>query len=372
MTTGTRRRIVAAMSGGVDSSVAAALLARGPDEVIGVTLCLRPPESTAPARACCGTDDLSMARRVADRLGIPHYVVDARSEFEALVLRPGWEEYDSGRTPNPCVLCNQQLKFGLLLSHARVLGADAIATGHYARIEPEGEGGRPVLRRACDRRKDQSYFLFALSPEQLRAARTPIGGMTKVEVRALAAELGLPNAERPGSRDACLAARDGSFAEALRELFGGTAREGPIVDASGRVVGRHRGCHRFTVGQRHGLRVGLGGPAYVVEIRPERGEVVVGSWDELVCRGLIASRVRWLVEPPAGEIGVQAQTRYRQPVVESRVRPLEGDRVEVLFAKDAAGVAPGQAVVFYDDDRVLGGGWIDGRLGPRTTGSGET
>jgi tRNA-specific 2-thiouridylase len=342
--------------------------ARGPDEGIGVTLCLRPPESLAPARACCGTDDLSMAQRVADKLGIAHYQIDARDEFEAAVLRPAWDDYGGGRTPNPCVLCNQKMKFGRLLAHALALGADAVATGHHARIEPDGEGGRPVLRRGRDRRKDQSYFLFALSVEQLRAARTPIGGMTKDEVRAFAAELGLPNAARPGSRDACLASRDGSFAEALRELFGGTTAPGKIVDAAGREVGAHRGCHRFTVGQRHGLRVALGGPAYVVEIRPERSEIVVGTWDELVCTGLTAVGVRWLVEPPAGPLRVAAQTRYRQPTVEAEVLPGEGERCVVRFDKPAAGVAPGQAVVFYEGERVLGGGWIErverGAAGP--------
>ncbi|MBI5490068.1 MAG: tRNA 2-thiouridine(34) synthase MnmA [Deltaproteobacteria bacterium] len=357
-----RRRIVVAMSGGVDSSVAAAMLARGPDEVIGVTLCLRPPECTAPARSCCGTDDLAMARRVADRLGIPHYLIDARDEFEARVLQPAWTAYAAGRTPNPCVLCNQQLKFGRLLAQARTLGAEAVATGHHARIDPAGEGRRPVLRRGHDRRKDQSYFLFALTPEQLRAARTPIGGMTKDEVRARAAELGLPNAARPGSRDACLAARDGSFAEALRELFGGPQRPGRIVDVEGRVLGEHRGCHRFTVGQRHRLGVALGRRAYVVELRPERDEVVVGGFADLECDGVVASGVRWLVEPPRGPLRVLAQTRYRMPVVEAEVRPADGEGAEVLFERRAAGVAPGQAVVFYEGDRVLGGGWIERRI----------
>mgnify|MGYP001599781008 CR=1 FL=1 len=350
------------MSGGVDSSVAAARLAGGPDEVIGVTLCLRPPECTAPARSCCGTDDLEMARRVADRLGISHYLIDARDEFEAKVLRPAWDDYAAGRTPNPCVLCNQELKFGRLLAQARALGADEVATGHHARIDPEGEGGRPVLRRGHDRRKDQSYFLFALREDQLRAARTPIGGMTKDEVRARAAELGLPNAERPGSRDACLKSIDGSFAEALRELFGGPSRPGRIVDREGRELGRHRGCHRFTVGQRHRIGVALGRRAYVVEIRPERDEVVVGGFEDLECDGLTAVGVRWLVEPPAGPLHVVVQTRYHMPVVEAEVRPTAGQGAEVIFARRAAGVAPGQAVVFYDGDRVLGGGWIERRV----------
>ena len=241
--TAARRRVVVAMSGGVDSSVAAALLARGSDEVLGVTLCLRPPESTAPSRACCGVDDLAMARAVADRIGIPHYVVDARAEFERLVLRPAWEDYDGGRTPNPCVRCNERIKLGLLLAHARSLGADAVATGHHARVEvPGGDAAddRPVLRRGRDRRRDQSYFLFAVGAEELRRTRTPIGAMTKDEVRAFAAGMGLPNAERPGSRDACLAAQDGSFAEALRRLFDGVARPGRVVGHQLRPLNRRR------------------------------------------------------------------------------------------------------------------------------------
>jgi tRNA-specific 2-thiouridylase len=342
------------------------MLAGGPGEVIGVTLCLRPAESTAPSRSCCGVDDLAMARAVADRLGIRHYVIDGRAEFEKLVLRPAWEEYARGRTPNPCVACNQRLKFGLLAAHAASIGAAAVATGHYARLETDGRG-EPVLRRGADRRKDQSYFLFALGREQLRLARTPLGGMTKREVRERAAALGLPNADRPGSRDACLAAADGSFAEALRLLGGGEARPGRVVDSRGNVLGFHEGIHRFTVGQRHGLRLARGRPTYVLAIDASSGDVTVGSWEELLATGLVASGVRWLIDPPVAPVRLRVQTRYRQPEVDALVSPRGDDAVDVRLDRPAAGIAPGQAAVFYDGDRVVGGGWIDELIrGPRS------
>lgn len=353
--TAARRRIAVAMSGGVDSSVAAARLLEQGVEVVGITLRLRPDGPSLPGR---GATDVEAARAAAERLGIPHHVFDARDEFDRLVLRPAWEEYDRGRTPNPCVRCNRTVKFGVLWSHAAALGAEALATGHYARLERDADG-RFVLRRGRDRRKDQSYFLAGLSDEQFARTILPLGDLSKDEVRARARALGLPNADRPGSRDACFGTIDGSFAEALRERFGAGARPGRIVDRAGREWGRHRGLHRFTVGQRQGLGIARGARAYVLAIEPASGDVVVGTWDELLCEGVEATLIRWHERPAVRPARFEAQTRYRQPVVAAEVFEDGDGRLEVRFAERVAGVAPGQALVFYDGDRVVGCAWID-------------
>jgi tRNA-specific 2-thiouridylase len=348
-------RVAVALSGGVDSSLAAARLVRDGAAAFGITLRLRPDGPALPGR---GETDVESARAAAARLGIPHHVVDARHDFDRHVLQPAWAEYDRGRTPNPCALCNRALKFGVLWEHAQALGAERLATGHYARLEP-GVDGRPVLCRGRDRRKDQSYFLFGLSDEQLARTILPLGGLTKDEVREQARALGLPNADRPGSRDACFGTLDGSFAEALRERFHGAPRGGRLVDRRGAELGRHHGLHRFTVGQRQGLRLARGERLYVLALDGASGDVVVGTWDELLCDGVEASLVRWHARPTAWPAHLQAQTRYRQPVVAAEVRELAPDRLAVRFAERVAGVAPGQAVVLYDGERVVGGAWID-------------
>ncbi|MBN1772249.1 MAG: tRNA 2-thiouridine(34) synthase MnmA [Deltaproteobacteria bacterium] len=353
--TGPGPRVAVAMSGGVDSSLAAALLVRTGVEAFGITLRLRPDGPALPGR---GDTDVEAAGAAAGRLGIPHHVVDAREAFDRHVLRPAWEEYDRGRTPNPCVLCNREVKFGVLWEHARRLGAERLATGHYARIERAADG-RPVLRRGRDRRKDQSYFLSGLSDEQLARIVLPLGDLTKDEARARARELGLPNADRPGSRDACFGTLDGSFAEALRARFGGAARGGRVVDRSGAELGRHDGLHRFTVGQRQGLGIARGARAYVLALDGASGDVVIGTWDELLCGGVEATLVRWHEPPAAWPARLEAQTRYRQPVVAAEVTGAGGGRLDVRFGERVAGVAPGQAIVFYDGERVVGGGWID-------------
>jgi len=353
--TGAGRRIAVGLSGGVDSSVAAARLREAGAEVVGITLRLRPDGPFLPGR---GATDVEAARAAAERLGIPHHVVDARDEFDRCVLRPAWEEYERGRTPNPCLHCNRRLKFDVLWRAAAAHGAEALATGHYARLE-RSAGGRIALRRGRDRRKDQSYFLAGLSDEQLARAVLPLGELTKDEVRARARELGLPNAERPGSRDACFGTLGGSFAEALRVRFGGVARPGRLLDAAGNELGRHAGLHRLTVGQRQGLGLARGARAYVLALDAATGDVTVGTWNELLCDGVDATLVRWHERPTTWPARFEAQTRYRQPVVAAEATEADGGRLAVRFAERVAGVAPGQAIVFYEGDRVAGCAWID-------------
>jgi tRNA-specific 2-thiouridylase len=353
-------RVVVAMSGGVDSSVAAGLLQQQGHEVIGMTLRLFDCEGGQNERSCCGLVGVAEARAAAGTLGIPHYVVDGQALFESQVLKHSWNEYAAGRTPNPCVTCNEWLKFGLLFDYARRLDAERIATGHHARIDHAAADG-PRLLRGRDENKDQSYFLFSLTVEQLAMSLLPVGQLTKAEVREFANALALPNAQRLESQDACIAQR-GDLAEALRLRFGGRARPGEIIDLSGRVLGEHQGVHHFTIGQRKGLGVALGQRTYVVSIDAERARVVVADDPaSLAARGLRAINIRWLVDPRTlgDEFEGQIKIRYRTPSATGRVRWLvQSGEAEVYYATPQRAVTPGQAVVFYHGDRVLGGGWI--------------
>ena len=347
-------RVVVAMSGGVDSSVTAALLAEEGYDVVGITLQLYDHgEATSRKGACCAGQDIHDARRVADRLGIPHYVLDYESRFRREVMADFAASYQAGETPIPCVRCNQRVKFRDLLENARELGAVALATGHYARIQ-QGAAGRE-LHKAADGDRDQSYFLFATTPAQLDFLMFPLGGKTKPEIRALAAEFDLPVAEKPDSQDICFVPQ-GRYARVVERLQPGAAEPGEIVDLEGRVLGHHEGVIHYTVGQRRGLGIAGAEPLYVVRLEASRRRVVVGPKAALGCTGALLREVNWLDgEEPASEgLPVAVKLRSASPAVPALLLP----GGEVRFAAPEAAVAPGQACVFYRDSRVLGGGFI--------------
>jgi tRNA-specific 2-thiouridylase len=355
-------RTLAAMSGGVDSSVAAALAVRrqGREAVSGVTLCLGDAatgESGAPR--CCTPEDMRDARRVADRLGIAHSVISEEEAFRREVLGPFVEEYRRGRTPSPCVRCNTFLKFGTLLERARALGAEGVVTGHYARLARDPDSGRVQLLRGVDQEKDQSYFLFQLSQEQLEASTFPLGELSKGEVRGIARELGLHTAGKRESQDVCFVGlRD--YREVL-ELHGagGEQEEGPLLDLEGRELGRHPGLYRFTVGQRRGLPVQGPRPLYVVDLVPETRAVVLGEEEALMSAGLLAEEVNWIAfEAPRESFRAEVRIRHGHRPAPAEVRPLDGGRARVLFDSPQRALTPGQAAVFYRGEAVLGGGWI--------------
>jgi tRNA-specific 2-thiouridylase len=351
-------RVVAALSGGVDSSVAAALLKEAGHEVIGVTLQLHPCEQSTAARSCCGIEAVAKARDVAGTLGIPHFVVNYEKEFQEEVLRPSWEEYKRGRTPNPCILCNERIKFGRLLEKAASLGAQKVATGHYAQIDESG----PFISRGVDPGKDQSYFLASLGFGEIRRLAFPVGGYLKTEVRELARRIGLSVAERPDSQDACLVSEGETFAQMLQRRFGDVQNGGPVVGDDGAILGTHNGVSEFTIGQRKGLGVAAGKPAWVRAIDADKATVYVTTdRDAILARGLQASSVRWVKgEPVDKSFECEVQVRYRQKPVRAAVAIEGGGKAKVSFVKPVRAVTPGQAVVFYEGDRVIGSGWIDG------------
>lgn len=346
-----QERVLVALSGGVDSSVAALRLLEQGYDVVGVFMRNGVLGAGAAARSCCSAADARDAAAVADRLGIPFYSVDFEREFRGLIDH-FVAEYRAGRTPNPCVLCNQELKFGHLLALARSLGADSVATGHYARCL---DGG---LYRAADRAKDQTYYLFGIEREALRHARFPLGELDKARVRELARRAGLATAEKPESMEICFVA-SGDYRDVVRAR-GGRGRPGRFVDEAGRELGRHQGVEGFTVGQRRGLPA-LGVPHYVKEIRAETAEVVLCRREGLARERACAAGVRWLVDPPgAGGVRAQVQIRARSAARPATVVPLDGpERVRIEFDRPVEAVTPGQAAVFYDGDRVLGGGWLE-------------
>ena len=352
-----RPRIVAAMSGGVDSSVTAALLARAGCEVVGVTLQLY--SAAAPKRkgACCAGQDIHDARRVAEKLGIAHYVLDYEERFRSRVIADFAETYARGETPIPCVRCNERVKFADLMDTARELGAEALATGHYVR-RIEGPKGAE-LHRAADASRDQSYFLFATTQAQLDYLRFPIGEMDKREVRAIASELGLIVADKPDSQDICFVP-DGKYSNIVQKMKPDAATPGDIVDSAGQVLGRHDGVIHFTVGQRKGLGLsGNGEPLFVLKLDAARAQVVVGPRDMLSTRTILLRDVNWLGGSETA-IDCAVKVRSMRPPVSARVMraPDRTASVELLAPEDS--VAPGQACVFYERDgtRVLGGGWI--------------
>ncbi len=360
-----KTRVVVAMSGGVDSSVTAALLKEEGHEVIGISMQVWDyTRFTAPHGekfdTCCSLDDIHDARRVAEQLQIPFYVVNFEEEFQRFVIDDFVAEYFRGRTPNPCARCNQWIKFGLLLEKARDLAADFLATGHYARIT-EGPGGLLHLLKGVDAGKDPSYFLFTLTQEQLRATLFPLGGMTKEEVRRLAAGYGLRVAEKGESQEICFVP-DNDYVRFLEESGAREDLSGNIVDSRGNVLGRHQGTYRYTVGQRKGLGIAHPHPLYVLGLDAARHEVIVGARDELVSDSLVAAEVNWIVTPPTAPFAATCKIRYRHRPVPCTIDPLPEGRALVRFPQGEKAITPGQAAVFYDGDEVLGGGWIDKSL----------
>lgn len=352
-----RERIVVAMSGGVDSSVAAALLVEAGAEAIGVTMRL----SESGSR-CCSLEDADDARRVAEDLGIRFYVANYAEAFGREVIDQFADSYLAGRTPIPCIACNKSFKFDHLLERAQVFGATRVATGHYARVTHDPETGQARLFRSLDREKDQSYFLFPLDQMQLRAASFPVGEMTKHQVRARARSLGMGTAEKPESQEICFVP-DGDYAKVVERLRPSAARlSGEIVDESGAVLGTHRGVHRFTVGQRHGLGIASNRRLYVLRLDPREQRVVVGDVEALDCGRARVDQVNWISgTAPVAPLRVRVQVRHRHRAVPAEVEALPDGRAEIRFDEPVRAVAPGQAAVFYDerdDDEVIGGGWL--------------
>jgi tRNA-specific 2-thiouridylase len=356
-------RVVLAMSGGVDSSVAAWLLREQGHEVIGLFMRhgIAPTCSTGPEPAarhkqgCCSAADADDARRVAETLGIPFYALNFEEEFER-IIDYFVDEYRAGRTPNPCILCNTWLKFGKLFRYADSVGAEFVATGHYARLLPADDGSW-ALHRGLDASKDQSYVLFGVERRLLPRLGLPVGGYRKEEIREIAARLGLRVAEKKDSQEICFVP-DQDHARLVRERRG-AGTTGEIVTTDGTVVGRHEGLEQFTVGQRKGLRVALGARRYVVRIEPETRRVVIGTQEELARDDLVAGNCNWLIDPPTGPLACEVKIRYRSRPVPATIEPLGEERMRVRFAEPCLGVAPGQAAVCYHGDRVLGGGWIE-------------
>lgn len=354
---GTGKRVLVGMSGGVDSSVTTHLLKQQGYEVIGVTMKVWPQDCISRAEdKCCGPSAIADARGVAHKLGVPHYVVDEAADFEKLVIDYFSSEYRAGRTPNPCVMCNERLKFGNLWEKARSLGADFIATGHYAIIEHHEN--EVVLRKGRDERKDQSYFLFSLKQEQLRRALTPLGGMTKPEIREIARELGLRVADKVDSQEICFVPGNDYKAFLKSHLGEEEFHPGGIYDTEGKYLGQHEGIEMFTIGQRKGLPGGSPKPLYVVDIDPESSRVIVGGEEDLICEEFEINQTTWHVQEDEIPETVTVKIRYAHPGTAASVEALPGGKATVRLSEPQRAVTPGQAAVIYDGDRVVGGGWI--------------
>ena len=360
-----RDKVVVAMSGGVDSSVAAALLVEQGYEVIGLFMRVGAPGASGEPAAgtagrthqgCCSASDAADARFVAGMLDIPFYALNFERDFEQIIDYFA-REYADGRTPNPCVICNDRLKFGKLLEYADAVGAAYIATGHYARVEKRN--GRRVLLRGCDADKDQSYVLFGLDRTVLDRVLFPVGGLVKAEVRNLAGRFGLPNNAKPDSVDICFVP-DRDYARVVRQRHPEAFVEGDVIDGEGRVVGRHKGLGHYTIGQRRGLGIAAGKPIYVTHLDVADNRVTVGDRDDLLHPVLLADRAHFLVDVNAEPFRAEVKIRYLHRAAPATVHPLDGGKVRVVFDKEQRAITPGQATVFYDGDVVLGGAWIEG------------
>jgi len=355
-------KVVVAMSGGVDSSVAAALLKEEGYQVIGVTMQIWPSEKQAYGDrfgGCCGLEAVEDAKKVAYKLGIPHYVMNFRDIFAQKVIADFCQEYSLGRTPNPCIRCNQYIKFDALLERAKGLGAGFVTTGHYARIEKDEARGIYLLKKGVDQGKDQSYVLYPVTQEQLRHTLLPIGNLTKEKVREIAGELELPVAAKPESQEICFIPDD-DYPNFLKDYIPQAAKPGPILDEQGSILGSHRGILFYTTGQRKRLGISAKEPLYVIAIEPERNAIIVGTKEKALRNELIACRLNWIsIANLTQPITAKAKIRYRHQEVEATIIPLDEDRIYVKFKEPQMAPTPGQAIVFYDNDIVIGGGTIE-------------
>ncbi len=356
-------KVAVAMSGGVDSSVAAAILKEEGYQVIGVTMQIWPSVKQAGGAdrfgGCCGISAVEDAKKVAYKLGILHYVMNFRDIFTQQVIADFCREYSLGRTPNPCIRCNQYIKFDALLERAKEMGADFVVTGHYARIGRDESKGRYLLKKGVDRRKDQSYVLYPLTQEQLRHTLLPIGNFTKTRVREIAGELGLPVATKLESQEICFIP-DNDYPKFVKGHIPEAAKPGPILDKKGTILGEHRGILFYTVGQRKRLGISAKEPLYVTAIDRERNAILVGSKQEIYSSEFIASRLNWIaIDKLRQPLPIRAKIRYLHQEAEAVVTPLGEDQVQVKFYEPQSAVTPGQAVVFYDGDTVVGGGVIE-------------
>jgi len=354
-----KKRVVVAMSGGVDSSTTAWLLKEKGYDVIGATMCIGTTgrEGEGPAR-CCGLSDIEDARRVALQVGIPFYVFHLREEFEREIIDYFCEEYRRGRTPNPCILCNEKMKFGSFLRKALELGADFLATGHYARLQFDEGAGQHLLKKGLDRKKDQSYVLFSLSQDQLRYVLFPLGEYRKEEVRQRAFETGLRVHDKPESQEVCFI-NEASYHSFLKERLRESIEPGPIVDHKGNVLGKHKGIPFYTIGQRRGLHLAKGKPLYVVGIDRSENALIVGEEPEVYKDTFVVNSVNWIISnKQTASFEAQVKIRYNHPGSEAVISPKGSGELEVKFKTPQKAITPGQAAVFYDGETVIGGGWI--------------
>ena len=358
-----KKRAAVAMSGGVDSSVAAALLLEQGYDVVGITMnlfsLLEEFCTDESLKSCCGRGAIEDANRVAAKLGIDHYLLDLKQPFEELVVTDFLDEYRQGRTPNPCIRCNQYIKFAVLMERASRLESDFLATGHHARIEEDKDTGRFLLMKGKDRDKEQSYFLYTMTQEQLSKTLFPIGDLTKTEVRAKAEELGLPVAQRPESQEICFIP-DNNYVRFLKERIPAAFQSGPIVNEDGHFLGEHSGIIHFTIGQRRGMGISAPYPLYVLDINPQSNTVVVGPDESLYKSQLMASGINWISKTEISKsLSVKARIRYKHIEAEAKLEMLESGQALVKFTKPQRAITPGQAVVFYESDTVVGRGTIE-------------